>query len=537
MTTGIAAPGSASRAAAAGTPGADRVLAIDVGTQSVRALLFDPAGNLVASSRIPIEPYVSSRPGWAENDPAIYWDAMGTACQRLWAEPAADPSSVAGLALTAQRATVVVSDEDGNPLRPAIVWLDQRRTEGLRPLGGTWGLAFRVLGVSDTVAAFQADAEANWIKANEPEVWGAIRRYGLLSAWLVSRLTGRFADSAASQVGYLPFDFKRSTWASKRDWKWQVAPFDRTWLPELIQPTGRLGELTTEAAAALGLPRGLPVIAAAGDKQCEALGSGALPPNIAALSFGSTATIATTQRRYVEAIPLVPAFPAAFPGAWSTELQVQRGYWMVEWFKRQFGAAEVAEAAAGGFAAEALFDHLVEEAGPGSGGLVVQPYWSPGVRKPGPEAKGAIIGFGDVHTRAHVYRAILEGLAYALREGGEHIAKRTKVPITELRVSGGGAQSRAAVQLTADVFGLPAIVPHTHETSGLGAAIVGMVGLGIHSSVDDAVAAMTRVGRVHEPAPSTRALYDDLYNGVYRRMYPRLRPLYGEIRRILARPR
>ncbi len=520
---------------------ADRVLAIDVGTQSVRALLFDPAGTLVAASRVPIEPYVSARPGWAENDPAIYWDALGEACQGLWAAspagggPLADPSSVAGVALTAQRVTLVVSDEHGTPLRPAIVWLDQRRTEGLAPIGGLWGLAFTALRVRDTVAAFQADAEANWIAANEPDVWAAIRRYGLLSAWLVSRLTGRWVDSSASQVGYLPFDFRRSTWASSRDWKWQVAPFERSWLPELVHPTGILGELSGEAAAATGLRPGLPVIAAAGDKQCEALGSGAIRPDAAALSFGSTATIATIQPRYVEAIPLVPAFPAAAPGAWSTELQVQRGYWMVEWFKRQFGAAEVARAAAEGVAPEALFDDLVTAAGPGSGGLVVQPYWSPGVRRPGPEAKGAIIGFGDVHTRAHVYRAILEGLAFALREGGEHIAARTKVPLAELRVSGGGAQSRAAVQLTADVFGLPAIVPHTHETSGLGAAIDGMVGLGIHPTVDAAVAAMTRVGRVHEPDAATRDLYDDLYDRVYRRMYGRLRPLYEDLRRILAR--
>lgn len=518
-------------------PVADQVLALDVGTQSVRAILFDPAGVLVASSRVPIEPYVSTQPGWAENDPMIYWNAIGAACRGLWADPAARVDAVAGVALTAQRATVVVADADGVPLRPAIVWLDQRRTEGLPPLGGYWGLAFRALRVRDTVAAFQADAEANWISRHQPEVWARVQRYGLLSAWLVSQLTGRFADSSASQVGYLPFDFRRSTWARSSDWKWQVAPFERRWLPELVPPTGTLGRLTPEAAAAMGLLVGLPLIAAAGDKQCEALGAGALPPHVAALSFGSTATIATTQRRYIEAIPLVPAFPAAFPGAWSTELQVQRGYWMVEWFKRQFGAAEVARAAAEGIAAEALFDQLVDEAGPGSGGLVVQPYWSPGVRRPGPEAKGAIIGFGDVHTRAHVYRAILEGLAYALREGAEHIARRTRTPITELRVSGGGAQSRAAVQLTADVFGLPAIVPHTHETSGLGAAIVGMVGLGIHPDIETAVTAMTRVGRVHEPDPATRALYDDLYTGVYRRMYPRLRPLYGDLRRILDRSR
>ncbi len=134
-------------------------------------------------------------------------------------------------------------------------------------------------------------------------------------------------------------------------------------------------------------------------------------------------------------------------------------------------------------------------------GLTLQPYWSPGVRIPGPEAKGAIIGWGDVHTRAHLYRAILEGLAYALREGAERTERRTGVRIRELRVSGGGSQSPAAVQLTADVFGLPTGRPHTYETSGLGAAIDAAVGLGIHPSFEAAVAAMTRVVEVRDPDP------------------------------------
>ena len=152
------------------------------------------------------------------------------------------------------------------------------------------------------------------------------------------------------------------------------------------------------------------------------LGSGALEPHIGAISYGTTATINTTQRRYVEAVPLVPPYPAAIPGAWSLEVQVYRGYWMVEWFKRQFGSREVQLAEELGVTPEALFDDLLRETPAGSMGLVLQPYWSPGVRIPGPEAKGAIIGFGDVHTRAHLYRAILEGLAYALREGGERAA-------------------------------------------------------------------------------------------------------------------
>jgi sugar (pentulose or hexulose) kinase len=169
-------------------------------------------------------------------------------------------------------------------------------------------------------------------------------------------------------------------------------------------------------------------------------------------------------------------------------------------------------------------------------GLVLQPYWSPGVRIPGPEAKGAVIGWGDVHTRAHLYRAIIEGLAYALREGAERTVRRTGVPITELRVSGGGSQSPAAVQLTADIFGLPAARPHTHETSGLGAAIDAAVGLGLHPSFEAAVAAMTRIAETREPDPAAHATYEDLYRNVYLKLYERLRPLYAEIRRITGYP-
>ena len=189
-----------------------------------------------------------------------------------------------------------------------------------------------------------------------------------------------------------------------------------------------------------------------------------------------------------------------------------------------------------GIEAEALFDELVAAVPIGAMGLMLQPYWSPGLRKPGPEAKGAVIGFGDVHTRAHLCRAILEGLAYALREGKEHIEARSGTAITQLRVCGGGSRSDAALQITADVFGLPSARPSVSETSGLGAAISAAVGLRLHGSHAAAVRAMTHVGRVFEPDAAASALYDGLYRRVYRRMYDRLQPLYAEIRRLTGYP-
>lgn len=513
-------------------------LAIDNGTQSVRALLFDAQGQLVSKSQVHIQPYVSPRPGWAEQDPDYYWQKVGEACRQLWAQITIPKAAVAAVAVTTQRGTVINVDAAGKPLRPAIVWLDQRRTEGQAPVGGLWGMAFKLVRVSQTIAYFQAEAEANWLTTHEPEIWPKTYKYLLLSGYLNFKLTGRFADSVGSQVAYIPFDYRKHCWASKHDWKWQaIQGVTQEQLPELVPPTAQIGIITAEAADWTGIPAGLPVIAAAADKACEVIGSGALQPHIGCLSYGTTATINTTHTKYTEVIPFVPPYPSAVPNAYSLEVQIYRGFWMVSWFKREFGLREQQLAAERGVAAEELFDHLVEEVPAGSMGLMLQPYWSPGVRVPGPEAKGGVIGFGDVHTRAHLYRSILEGLAYALREGLERTAKRSGIPITELRVSGGGSQSRAAMQITADVFGLPAGRPHVYETSGLGAAIDMAVGLKVHPNFETAVREMTHLGEVFDPQPQNHALYDQLYQRVYKKMYRRLQPLYEEIREITGYPK
>jgi sugar (pentulose or hexulose) kinase len=514
--------------------GSDYILAIDNGTQSVRALLFDLEGNLRAKSRIIIEPYVSSKPGWAEQDPEYYWEKICQACRQLWTLTDIPPQAVAGVALTTQRSTLVNVDDQGKPLRPAIVWLDQRRTEDLTPIGGLWGLAFKISGNSDTIAYLQAEAEGRWIATYQPHIWEKTYKYLFLSGYLTYRLTGRYADSIGAQVGYVPFDYKHHRWAARWNWKWKIVPVEPSMLPELVPPAGVLGHITAEAARQTGIPEGLTLIAAAADKACEVIGAGCLYPHMACLSYGTTATINTTHKKYLEAIPLIPPFPAAVPHAYTLEIMIYRGYWMVSWFKQEFAHLEQMKARDQGIDPEMLFDDLVKQSPPGAMGLVLQPYWSPGLKVPGPEARGAIIGFGDVHNRAHVYRAILEGLAYALREGKERLERRSGIPITEVRVAGGGSQSDAAMQLTADIFGLPVGRPHVYDASGLGAAIDAAVGLGLYSDFAEAVSRMTRVGRIFEPDPHTQHIYDRLYHRVYKQMYQRLKPLYEEIRKITA---
>lgn len=516
------------------------VLALDNGTQSIRALLFDLKGNLVAKSKIEIEPYFSKHPGWAEQEPEYYWQMLSKACHELWSELERlniEKSEIKAVSLTCQRTTMVNVDDKGKSLRPAFVWLDQREQNELDPMSWYWRGLFTIAGEMPTIDYFRSQSEANWIKHQQPEVWKNTHKFLLLSGYHSYKLTGNYVDSVSSQVGYLPFDFKKHKWAKTLDWRWQALPITKEMLPELIPCGSELGKISTQASTDTGIPEGLSLISAGSDKACEVLGSGCLTPQTGSLSYGTTATYNTANTKYIEAVKRIPAYPAAMPNTYNTELIVQRGYWMVSWFKREFGLKEQQIADQKGIVAESLFDDLLKQVPAGSMGLVLQPYWNPGIKTPGPEAKGAMIGFGDVHTRAHIYRAIIEGIGYALREGKELSEKRSNVKITKLMVSGGGSQSDEAMQITADIFGMPVQRPHTYETSGLGAAINAAVGIGLFDSYETAVAKMTHDGDVFTPIEENKKTYDELYSSVYKKMYTRLNPLYKSIRKITGYPR
>lgn len=514
----------------------ETLLALDNGTQSVRALLFDKEGQLLARSQVRFSPvYHGSEPGQAEQSADYYWDCLAKAVQGLWAE-GHQAAHVVGVSLTTQRGTVVPVDKEGCALRPAITWLDQREAQRYPALPVYWQTLFQTIGAGSAVKHLCRQAEANWLAENEPETHRTMHKFLLLSGYLTHRLVGKFCDSVAAQVGYLPFDFKKQDWVASWDWKWRALALKREHLPELV-PAGKiLGHITAEAAKQTGIPEGLPLFSAGADKACEVLGSGCLEPQLGALSFGTTATINTVLRRYVEVTRFLPPYPAPVPGHYCTEVQTLRGFWMVNWFREQFAAEDVAIAAAEGCAVESIFERHLETTPVGNLGLMLQPYWSPGIRNPGREAKGALIGFGDVHGRSHVYRAIIEGLLYALRDSGERVQKRTGHRLTRLRVSGGGAQSDGVVKIAADIFGLPVDRPHTTETSGLGAAICAAVGLGLYRDFPTAVAKMTHVEAVIQPERANHQLYEQLFTRVYQPLYQQLQPLYQEVRRITGYP-
>jgi sugar (pentulose or hexulose) kinase len=506
-------------------------LSIDNGTQSVRAMVFDSNGQLVAKSKIDIEPYFSDQPGWAEQHADYFWDALCKACQALWPLLPIPKESIAAVSVTTQRATVVPMGSNNEPLRPAISWLDQRQVDTKPALGALESALFSLVRAKPLVDLMHSQAEANWIKQHEPDIWAQVHKFLLLSGYHNYKLTGQYNDAIASTVGFVPFDYKTQQWADQKDWKWRAMPITPSMLPKVLPAGSTLGSITAQAAQETGIPEGLPLIASGSDKACEVLGTGCLDSHTGSLSYGSLATLNIVSDKYLEAIPFYPAYPGVIPDTFNVEMMVQRGYWMVSWFKKEFGLREEQLAADQQVAPETLFDDLLKTVPAGSDGLMLQPYWSPS-NGDGPETRGAIIGFSEQHTRAHLYRAMIEGLTYALRESKELLEKRSKTSITKLVVSGGGSQSDQVMQITADIFGMTVYRPSTFETSSLGAAIASAVGTGLYPDFTTAAQNMTAHGDSFAPIAANQAIYDNLYTQVYKKMYGQLKPSYEAIRKI-----
>lgn len=511
------------------------VLVIDCGTQSLKAALVDPEGKVVCMNNQPYIPYDSPELGWAEKDPSDYWKSLCIAVKAVIQNTGATLDAISGISVTAQRDTLVMVDDHGNPLYPAILWLDKRKAkpDGKIPL--IVRLAHRFIGMAETVKFVQVDSHINWIRQNRPEVYSKSYKALQLSGYLNYRLCGQFVDSYAAQIGRIPFDYKKNCWASPQNLNAQMFHISPEKLPELFSPGTMMGQLSEVAARETGLKKGIPVIASGSDKGCETIGAGCIDTTSANLSLGTTASVQTTAPFFFEPRRFFPSYPSVRPGYYNPEIEISRGFWMVRWFRDEFGHIEGVAAEKTEKRVEVLLDNLLDHTPPGAHGLVMQPYWGGGLRNP--EAKGAIIGFGEIHSRAYLYRSIIEGLCYAMLNGLRMIEKRGRIPsIQDISVSGGGAQSGKICQTIADVFGQVVNRKETHETTLLGCAIVCFVGLGIHPSFEAAKALMIRDRDHFYPDDKNHRLYHQLYTDVYSPMYSRLKKLYKSIRRITNYP-
>lgn len=513
------------------------ILSIDCGTQSLRAMLFSPEGETLAIEKISYQPYISPYPGWAEQNPEVYWDALKEACLKLRAREPQFFGEIVGVGITSVRDSVVNVDVNGKPLRPAILWLDLRKAEPVYKPAIGMKLVIKAIGIGDSLRKAQREGKINWIKQNQPEIWEKTHKVLQVSGFLNYRLTGEFSDSVASQIGHIPFDYKKQKWASRKNilnFTSRLYPVEKEKLPEIIEPGKTLGYITGKASKETGLPEGLPVIACGSDKGCETLGVGVTSEKEASLSLGTTATIQVTSKKYLEPIPFMPSYPAVVPGWFNPEVEIFRGFWMITWFKNEFAHNEVEQAKVMGIQPEEVMNEMLGQAPPGSMGLVVQPFWSPGLSEP--SAKGAMIGFGDVHKKPHVYRAVIEGLMFGLLDGKHKIEKVSKQKIRKIYVSGGASRSDEICRIAADVFNMPVTRGETTEASCLGAAMITGVGVGIFSNIDDAILKMVHTRDVFQPRKDNTEIYHRLYKKVYRKMYKKLKPFYKDIRKITGYP-
>jgi sugar (pentulose or hexulose) kinase len=502
-------------------------IVIDGGTQNIKAFIFDEKGNEVYGEAYPVTPYFSVKPGFAEQDAEKYLEITQKVTRSVVENSHVPKDEIAAVAITSHRSTIVPVDKGGKPVRSAITWLDERKTEGLNLPAG-----FETLTV---LKEYQRRSKFNWLKKYEPENYDKTHIFLTISSYIFHALTGEFKDCSSMIVGLFPYDYAQLQWHSL-EMVYEIFGVEREKLPPLVSPAEIAGTVSEEGAKSFGVPQGLPIIIGAGDKQSELLGAGVINNDIAEVSYGTAAVIELFSAEYIEH-PQLDFFTwgAAIPKHWALEGFVGSGYWMISWFKKEFAKYEEEEAKKLKIAPEDLLNREMKEIPPGSMGLLLLPYWHP--RENEPLSKGAIIGFSGEHARAHVYRAIIEGIAYELRRLKEVMEELSGSKVKELRVGGGGSKSSEIMQMTADIFNLPASRVHTSNLAALGAAIDAAVTLNIYHDFPEAVDNMVRVKKTFTPHAKNVKIYDRLFNEVYKEIYPALSPLYRKIAEITGYPK
>ena len=502
------------------------ILTFDFGTQSVRASLFDTTGACLAFEQAKYEPaYYSPKPGYAEMDPNYYYECL---CQCTKALANKNPElikRVAGMELDCFRDSAVLLDKDRNVIRPMILWLDSRMAKCQEPLPFLSRAIFRLVGMQEVIRMNRRRTMANWIKENEPENFAKIDKYVSISTYFVYRLTGELKDSPSDFTGHYPIDYKKKSWYKDPMNHFQGCIFSirKDQLVELVDTQGELGRLSKKASEETGLPEGLILYAGGSDKSCETLGSGVFNDSMCAISLGTACTIETVTEKYTEPIKFFPAYPSIQPGVFNMDVQIYRGFWMINWFLKEFGAYKIDDLIATDVSPEE-YNRKLPEISAGSDGLLLQPFWGSPLDRP--EVKGAMIGFADYITKEHFYKAIIEGIFFELLLSKKGFQKKLGHDFKAIRISGGGSRSDEICQIAADMFGIPVEKVQTNETSSLGAAIGGFLSIGQFKTVEEAVASMVHVTKRFEPNVENHVVYEDLFENVYKKLYPSLKDVY-----------
>lgn len=498
------------------------ILAHDVGTSGCKAVLVSPEGRLLETAYSPY-PTIYPRPLWAEQNPGDWWEAVAESTRRVMQAGAVKPGDILGLAFSTQMVNAIPIDAHGEPIGPCISWLDGRAWEEaqlvMRKVGGA--RIFSLI-VGSALTGKDLLPKYLWLKRHAPDVYERAAAIVDCSSYLLYKATGKlvYEWSVASVTGL--FNLKSKTWDTPLI---RYAGLKPEKFPPLVRSCDRVGGLCQEAADKLGLPAGLPVFGGAGDAMTAAIGSGAVCEGEAHLCLGTSGFVGIVTARRVVGRRGIVTIQSADPDKLLMVAETETAAACLRWAVKELYGLEPGEDAF------ARMNQEVAGVEPGSADLIFTP-WMYGERCPVADEslRAAFINLGANHTRAHMARAIYEGVAYNIRWILESIARYYGFSADPLRVLGGGALSEPWMRIMADVCQRKLeIVPHPQEVSAIGAALVAAVGLGIYPSYES-LKSLVPVARVVEPAPARESDYARLYDG-YRRLFRALRGIYHDLNR------
>lgn len=496
------------------------LIGIDVGTGGSRAVLIDAAGRIVASATVEHQPFVSLQPGWAEQDPRDWWRASAAAIRSTIAKAAIAAEKIKAIGLSGQMHGAVLLDESDEVLRPAIIWCDQRSADQCQKLTTNVGGSRLIeLTCNPALTGFTLP-KLLWVRDHEPETWRRVRSILLPKDYVRFKLTGDKATDVADASGTLLLNVGTRRWSNEM---LAAAEVDEKFLPRVYESPEITGAVSAGAAELTGLHAGTPVIAGAGDQAAGAIGLGIVKPGMVSATIGTSGVVfAATNRPALDPKGRVHTFCHAIPERWHVMGVTQGAGLSLRWFRDQFGVA--ANDKSGGDP----YDSLTAEAArvpPGADGLLWAPYLM-GERTPhlDPDARAALVGLTASHTREHVVRAILEGVAFSLKDSFE-ILKEMKMTFETIRLGGGGARSQLWRQIQADVYGRAVETIEAEEGAAYGVAILAGVAAGAWSSVDAACEQVIRPSKRVQPDPAAVEVFHRQYQK-YVALYPALRSIF-----------
>jgi len=494
------------------------LLGIDVGTGGTRALIIDENGTVLASATEEHQPFASPKIGWAEQHPEDWWRACGTAVRKALGKANLRGEDIACVGFSGQMHGAVMLDREDKVVRPALIWCDVRTEAQTRELTEKIGGERIIQLTCNQALANFTLTKFLWVRENEPENWKCVRSVMLPKDYVRFRMTGERSTDMADASGTLLLDVAKRRWSPEM---LEAAEIDPAFLPALFESPDICAKVSTEGEAATGLKSGTPVVAGAGDQAAGAVGMGIVAAGAVSATIGTSGVVfAATDRPALDPRGRLHTFCHAIPGRWHVMGVTQAAGLSLRWFRDQFGA--------GHEDGRDAYERLSEEASrvpPGSDGLLWTPYLM-GERTPhlDPRARAALIGLTASHTRAHVIRAIMEGVAFSLRDSFT-IFREMKVPVSKIRLGGGGARSRLWRQIQADVYGYEVEIVEAEEGAAYGAAILAGIGAKTWPSVDSACASVVRVAERLSPDTGAVRVMNAAY-AKYRRVYPASREIF-----------